>query len=111
MLAAAQPGSIASTGGTWRSMNNARPERSVSRRLFLRVALLGGTAALAAACSPAAPPAATSAPAAAAPTTAPAAQATTAAAAAKPTTAPAAATTSAPSGATGAAHDAHEAVA
>jgi peptide/nickel transport system substrate-binding protein len=64
---------------------------------------LGGTAALAAACSSAAtPPAApTAAPAAAAPTTAPAAAAkpTTAPAAAAPTTAPAAAPTAAPAAA------------
>jgi peptide/nickel transport system substrate-binding protein len=72
-------------------MDNAGPERFLSRRHFLRVALLGGTAALAAACAPAAPPAAP----AAAPTTAPAA-APTAAPAAKPTTAPAAAPTTAP---------------
>jgi peptide/nickel transport system substrate-binding protein len=75
-------------------MDNARPEGTVTRRLFLRVALLGGTAALAAACAPTAPPAPTTAPA-AAPTTAPAAKPTTAAAAA-PTTAPAAQPTAAP---------------
>ena len=74
-------------------MDIARPERIVSRRLFLRAALLGGTAALAAACAPAAP-APPAAPA-AAPTTAPAAAPTTAPAA-KPTTAPAAAPTTAP---------------
>src|SRR5690242_4460664 len=69
-------------------------ERSLNRRLFLRAALLGGSAALLAACSPAAPaPAPTTAPAAAAaPTTAPAA-------AAKPPTAPAAAATTAPAAA------------
>jgi peptide/nickel transport system substrate-binding protein len=63
----------------------------VSRRAFLRVATLGGTAMLAAACAPAAPAPPTAAPAAAAkPTTAPAAAPTTAAAA-QPTTAAAAA--------------------
>ena len=74
-------------------MENARPDRIVNRRLFLRVALLGGTAALAAACAPAAPPAAPTTAPAGAPTTAPAAKPTTApaaAAAAQPTTAPAA---------------------
>ena len=78
-------------------MDIARPERIISRRLFLRAALLGGTAALAAACAPAAPAPPTAAPAApaAAPTTAPGAAATTAPAA-KPTTAPAAAATTAP---------------
>ena len=74
-------------------MDIARPERIVSRRLFLRAAVLGGTAALAVACAPAAP-APPAAPA-AAPTTAPAAAPTTAPAA-KPTTAPAAAPTTAP---------------
>jgi peptide/nickel transport system substrate-binding protein len=81
-------------------MDSSRPERILSRRWFLRATLLGGTAALAAACAPAAPapaPAPTAAPA-AAPTTAPAA-APTAAAAAKPTTAPAAAPTTAPAAA------------
>jgi peptide/nickel transport system substrate-binding protein len=72
-------------------MDNAGPEHFLSRRHFLRVAVLGGTAALAAACAPAAPPAAP----ATAPTTAPAAAPTTAPAA-KPTTAPAAAPTTAP---------------
>src|SRR6266850_5774864 len=71
----------------------------VSRRIFLRATALGGTAALAAACAPAAPaPAPTTAPAAAAPTAAPAAKPTTAPAAA-PTTAPAAAPTAAPAAA------------
>jgi peptide/nickel transport system substrate-binding protein len=76
-------------------------EHIASRRQFLRVALLGGTAALAAACAPAAAPAPTAAPPAAAPTTAPAAAAkpTTAPAAAAPTTAPAAAPTTAPAAA------------
>ncbi|HEY3061344.1 MAG TPA: ABC transporter substrate-binding protein [Chloroflexota bacterium] len=63
---------------------------SIDRRAFLRIIALGGTAALAAACTPAQPAQPTAAPAApaAAPTTAPAA-------AAKPTTAPAAAPTAA----------------
>lgn len=74
-------------------------ERSLNRRLFLRAAVLGGTAALVAACSPAAPPPATSAPAAAAPTTAPAAAKPTTAPAAAATTAPAAAPTTAPTAA------------
>jgi peptide/nickel transport system substrate-binding protein len=66
-----------------------RPEFLTSRRAFLRVALLGGTAALAAACTSAAPTAA--------PTAAPAAATTAPAAAAKPTTAAAAgAATTAP---------------
>ena len=68
-----------------------RSDPSIDRRGFLRIIVLGGTAALAAACTPSAPPAQpTTAPAApaAAPTTAPAA-------AAKPTTAPAAAPTAA----------------
>jgi len=71
--------------------NRERPDPSIDRRAFLRIIALGGTAALAAACTPAAPPTQpTTAPAApaAAPTTAPAA-------AAKPTTAPAAAPTAA----------------
>jgi peptide/nickel transport system substrate-binding protein len=76
-------------------MDNARPDRSVNRRHFLRIAVLGGTAALAAACAPAAPQAAPTAAPAAAPTTAPAAKPTTAPAAA-PTTAPAAQPTTAP---------------
>ena len=79
--------------------NQATLSSLVSRRAFLRVATLGGTAMLAAACAPAAPaaPAAapTAAPAAAKPTSAPAAAPTTAPAAA-PTTAPAAAATVAP---------------
>ena len=62
-------------------MDNARSDGIVNRRYFLRLAVLGGTAALLAACAPAAPTAA--------PTTAPAAQPTTAPAGA-PTTAPAA---------------------
>src|SRR5215470_4002227 len=79
-------------------MDSSRPDRILSRRWFLRTTLLGGTAALAAACAPAAP-APTTAPA-AAPTTPPAAAPTTApAAAAKPTTAPAAAPTTAPAAA------------
>src|SRR5438105_1846850 len=69
----------------------------VSRRAFLRVATLGGTAMLAAACAPAAPATSTAAPA-AQPTAAPAAKPTTAPAAA-PTTAPAAAPTTAPTAA------------
>src|SRR6266849_5978680 len=60
----------------------------VSRRVFLRVATLGGTAMLAAACAPAAAPAPTTAPAAAAPTAAPT-TAPAAAATAKPAAAPA----------------------
>src|SRR5207302_2123774 len=84
---------LKSRGGI--SVDQARPERIVSRRFFLRAAVLGGTAALAAACAPAAQaPAPTAAPA-AKPTTAPAAAPTTAGAAA-PTTAPAAAPTTAP---------------
>src|SRR5262245_27423535 len=81
-------------------MDSSRPDRHLSRRIFLRATLLGGTAALAAACAPAAPaPAPTTAPA-AAPTTAPAAAPTAApTAAAKPTTAPAAAPTTAPTAA------------
>ncbi len=71
----------------------------ISRRVFLRFTVLGGSAALLAACAPAAsPPQPTSAPAAAAPTTAPAAKPTTAPAA-QPTTAPAAAPTAAPTAA------------
>ena len=62
-------------------MDDARSDGIVNRRYFLRLAVLGGTAALLAACAPAAPTAA--------PTTAPAAQPTTAPAGA-PTTAPAA---------------------
>jgi peptide/nickel transport system substrate-binding protein len=82
-------------------MDSSRPDRILNRRLFLRTTLLGGTAALAAACAPAAPapapttaapPAATTAPA-AAPTTAPTAAAKPTAAPAAPTTAPAAAAT------------------
>jgi peptide/nickel transport system substrate-binding protein len=69
-------------------------ERLVSRRQMLRIGLLGGSAALLAACSAPAAPAPTTAPAPAA-TTAPAAAPTTAPAA-KPTTAPAAAPTTAP---------------
>jgi peptide/nickel transport system substrate-binding protein len=76
-------------------MDNARPASVVNRRHFLRLAVLGGTAALAAACAPAAPTAAPTTAPAAAPTTAPAAKPTTAPAAA-PTTAPAAQATAAP---------------
>jgi peptide/nickel transport system substrate-binding protein len=76
-------------------VDQARPERIVSRRFFLRAAVLGGTAALAAACAPAAQAPAPTAVPAAKPTTAPAAAPTTAGAAA-PTTAPAAAPTTAP---------------
>ena len=80
--------------------NKASLSSLVSRRAFLRVATLGGTAMLAAACAPAAPaPAPTTAPAAAAPTTAPAAAKPTTAPAAAPTTAPAAAPTTAPAAA------------
>ena len=78
-------------------MDTARPDRLVNRRLFLRVAILGGTAALAAACAPAAPPAAPTTAPAEAPTTAAAANPTTATAGgAAPTTAPAAQPTTAP---------------
>src|SRR5579859_5145332 len=79
-----------------------QPERIASRRQFLRLAVLGGTAALAAACTPAAAPAAPTAAPAAAPTTAPAkpaAAAPTTAPAAAPTTAAAAAPTTAPAAA------------
>jgi peptide/nickel transport system substrate-binding protein len=73
--------------------DSGNPIRPLSRRRFLTLVGLGGTAALAAACAQPAPPAPTAAP--AAPTTAPAAAPTaapttppTAAAAAKPTVAP-----------------------
>jgi peptide/nickel transport system substrate-binding protein len=78
-------------------------DSKLTRRYVLRLSVLGGSAALLAACTPSAPPAATTAP--AAPTAAPAAKPTgasaaapTAAAAAKPapTSAPAAAATTAP---------------
>src|SRR5216683_1215824 len=70
--------------------NEASLSSLVSRRAFLRVATLGGTAMLAAACAPAAPAPPTAAPAAAAkPTTAAAAAPAAAATAAKPQAAPA----------------------
>jgi len=78
--------------------NQATLSSLVSRRAFLRVATLGGTAMLAAACAPAAPAPPTAAPA-AAPTAAPAAAKPTTAPAAAPTTAPAAAPTTAPAAA------------
>src|SRR5690349_662009 len=76
-----------------------------TRRRVIDLGLLGGSAALFAACTSAAPAAPTAAPA-AKPTTAPAAAPTTAPAApaaAAPTTAPAAAPTTAPAAASGAA--------
>jgi peptide/nickel transport system substrate-binding protein len=66
----------------------AMTDSGINRRAFLRLVTLGGTAALLAACAPAAPPPA-------APTAAPAAQ-PTAAAAPKPTSAPAPTTAPAP---------------